>query len=234
MQGRTHALSGLVAGAAVAEFGLHADLAHTAALAGYTAGMALICDLDSCGGSSARCFGLISGAVSRVVRRISGGHRHFTHSVGGIAVFTGLAWLACRYRHDLGGKIGLALLLTIAVSSGLEALSRRMRSGHLGDLIAVGAAAGAIWQGYGLALIPLATLLGCLVHCIADSCTDSGVMWLYPVSKYRWHFLPEPLAWSTGSRPERWIVTPLLVAAVAALAAWAADPALVHGLISAI
>ncbi|HEX9355948.1 MAG TPA: hypothetical protein VF933_19265, partial [Streptosporangiaceae bacterium] len=36
--------------------------------------------------------------------RISGGHRHATHSFLGIAVFTALAWLSCHFRADWGGR----------------------------------------------------------------------------------------------------------------------------------
>ena len=226
MEGHSHALSGACTGLAAGIL-LHYSLPWDAALSGYTAGMALISDLDSCGSSGARCLGLLSGAVSHVVRRLSGGHRHATHSLLGIGVFTGLAWAACHYRHDLGGKIGLALLLAIAVSSGLEALSRKLRSGHVADLIACAVAGAVIWKGYGLALIPLATLIGTTTHLAGDSCTDSGVMWAYPASKYRFHFLPEPLAFSTGSRPETMFVAPLLLVALIVLGVWAADPSAV-------
>jgi membrane-bound metal-dependent hydrolase YbcI (DUF457 family) len=223
VEGHSHALSGACAGLAVG-IALHSTVAADVALSGYTAGMALIPDLDSCGGSAARCFGLISGAVSHVVRKISGGHRHASHSLLGIAVFTGLAYAACRYRHDWGGRIGLALLLTIAVSSGLEALSRRLRNGHLADAIAIAVAVAVVWQGYGLALIPLATLVGCTTHIAGDMLTDAGCNLAWPLSRHKFHLLPEPFAFSTGTRPETLIVDPLLVASLAALVSWAVAP----------
>ena len=134
MLGRSHALSGLAAGSAYAEFVQHARWPGVIALGGLTAGMALIPDLDSCGSTGARSLGFLSGAVSHVVRAVSGGHRHATHSLTGIAVFTGLAWLAAHYRHDYAGMAGLALLLTLAVSSALEAL--HVTGSHLSDLTA--------------------------------------------------------------------------------------------------
>jgi membrane-bound metal-dependent hydrolase YbcI (DUF457 family) len=185
------------------------------AMAGFTAGMALIPDMDSCGSSSARCLGFLSYAVAWVVRLASGGHRHASHSLLGIAAFTGLAWLAAHYRADVAGKAGLALLITIAVSSAIEAL--HLTGGHLSDVIAIAVAAAVVWYGYDLRLIPLATALGCATHCAGDQLTDSGVMWLYPFSQYRFK-LPEPIAFTTGSRPERWIVDPALVLLLAFLA----------------
>lgn len=222
MMGASHATSGLVAGLGAGIL-LHYSLPADAALSGFTAGMALIPDLDACHGSAARSLGLISGAVSHVVRAVSGGHRHATHSLMGIGVFTGLAWLSGHYRHDWAGMAGLALLLVIAVSSSLEAL--RVTDGHTADVIAIGVAVGVIWYGYGLALVPLATGLGCLTHCLGDSLTDSGVMWLYPLSKHRFHFLPEPAAFTTGTWPETRIVVPVLLGSLVLMASWAVMPA---------
>jgi membrane-bound metal-dependent hydrolase YbcI (DUF457 family) len=214
--GESHSLMGGAAGGAAGEFVLHLPLAGTATLAGLTAGMVLLNDLDSCGASAARSLGFISGAVSHLIRFVSGGHRHGSHSIGGIAVFTVLAWAACHYRADVAGKAGLALLIAIAVSSGLEAL--HLAGSHLADVIAIGVAAAVIWLGFGLALIPLATGLGASVHVLGDMLTDAGRPLLLPFSKYRFKLWPEPFAFSTGTRPERLIVVPLLLVALAFLA----------------
>ena len=105
MLGHSHALSGAVAGVATGIL-LHLPVPQVAALAGFTAGMALLPDLDKCGSSPARCLG-------------------------------------------------------------------------------------------------------------------------FPVFRHRFHLLPEPLAFTTGTRPELLIVDPLLSGALLILAAAAADPALV-------
>lgn len=223
MLGYSHAASGLAAGAAAGLI-LHKTLGQDVALSGLTAGMALIPDLDSVGACASRSLGLLSGAVAHVIRFISGGHRHGSHSIIGIAVFTGLAVLACAFRRDYAGMAGLALLLTIAVAGAVEAL--HLTRGHAGDVAGVAVSALVIWKGYGLSLIPVAVLVGTVTHLAGDSCTDSGVMWLWPFSQFRFHFLPEPLAFSTGSRPERFFVDPFLFAVLAGLAVQAADPAL--------
>jgi hypothetical protein len=38
------------------------------------------------------------------------------HSLLGIGVFAGLAWLACHFRHDLAGHIGLGFLTTLIIA----------------------------------------------------------------------------------------------------------------------
>lgn len=224
MLGHSHALSGAVTGIATGIF-LHLPVPQIAALAGFTAGMALLPDLDKCGSSPARCLGFLSEAIAWAAGRISGGHRHATHSVLGVAVFTGLAWACCQFRHDWAGKAGLALLLTLSAAAALEAL--HVARGHAADILAIGVAAGVIWFGYGLRLIPLAVLIGCGTHIAGDMLTDSGCMLGFPVFRHRFHLLPEPLAFTTGTRPELLVVDPILTGALLVLAALAADPAFV-------
>ena len=74
MLGHSHALSGAVTGTAAGIF-LQRSLPQTAALAGFTAGMALLPDLDKCGSSPARSCGFLSEAVAWTIAKISGGHR---------------------------------------------------------------------------------------------------------------------------------------------------------------
>jgi membrane-bound metal-dependent hydrolase YbcI (DUF457 family) len=221
MLGHSHALSGAVTGVATGIF-LHMPLGQTTALAGFTAGMALLPDMDKCGSSPARCLGFLSEAVAWIIGRLSGGHRHATHSFLGIAIFTGLAWAACHFRADWGGKAGLALLMTLSVSAGLEAL--RVVRGHAADIIGIGVASWEVWYGYGLRLIPLAVLVGCTTHIVGDMLTDSGCMLAFPLSKQRYHLLPEPLAFTTGTRPELLLIDPILTGALLLLAGWAVDP----------
>lgn len=232
MLGHSHSLSGAAAGL-TAGILLHKTLPADAALAGLTAGTALLPDLDSTGSCAARCFGWLSRPVAYVIRFTSGGHRHATHSLGGIAIFTTLAVLACHYRHDYAGMAGLAFLVALSVSAGLEALRvsrflplpRMLRHGHGEDLAGALAAVAVVWGGYGLALIPLAVALGCATHIIGDMLTDSGCMLAYPFSSYRFHLLFEPLSFTTGTDPERYVVDPLLGISLAALAGLAIDPA---------
>jgi membrane-bound metal-dependent hydrolase YbcI (DUF457 family) len=224
MLGHSHALSGAVTGVATGIF-LHMNAANTAALAGFTAGMALLPDLDKCGSSPARCLGFLSETVAWIIGKLSGGHRHATHSFLGIAVFTALAWVACHYRGDWAGKAGLALLMTLTVAGALEAL--HIARSHAADVIGIAVAAAEVWYGFGLRLIPLAVCVGCCTHIAGDMLTDSGCTLLYPLSRHRFHLLPRPLQFTTGTRPELLLVDPVLTGALVVLAGWAADPAFV-------
>jgi membrane-bound metal-dependent hydrolase YbcI (DUF457 family) len=184
--------------------------------------MALLPDLDKCGSSPARSLGFLSEVVAWIVGRLSGGHRHATHSVLGVAAFTALAAVCAHYRADVAGKAGLALLMTLTVAAGLEAL--HLTRSHLADVIGVAVAAGAIWYGYGLRLIPLAVLIGCGTHIVGDMLTESGCMLGFPVLRHRFHLLPRPLAFTTGTAPELVIIDPLLIVGLWLLALHVADP----------
>jgi membrane-bound metal-dependent hydrolase YbcI (DUF457 family) len=223
MLGYSHALSGACTGLA-AGIALGMSIPSTAALAGFTAGFAVMPDMDTTSGCAARCLGPLSEAVAWIIGKLSGGHRHFTHSLGGIAVFTGLAYLACLFRHDPAGKTGLLLLLSLAFSAGLWAL--RLGHGLAADALGIAAAAAVTFASIGLALVPLACLIGWSTHIAGDELTESGCMLAYPVSGYRFHLLPRVLRFTTGSKPETLIVDPLLFGALAVLGVMAADPSL--------
>jgi len=210
MLGRSHALSGLVTGAAVGEFVLHLGPAGAATLATFTGCFATLPDIDTCQSTVARSLGFLSGGFAWIVHKISGGHRHATHSVLGVAVFTALAWLCCTFRHTVPGHWALALLLALAFAAGLRALRI---GGHAADLLALGAAFAVGWEGWSLALIPLACGLGCLTHIAGDMLTVQGCPLAWPVSTR--HFgLPRPVGFTTGTFPERWLVAPALLAAL--------------------
>ncbi len=84
----------------------------------------------------------------------------------------------------------------------------------MADVAAIGLAAGMAWLGWGLALVPLACGLGCATHIAGDAATDRGVPVLAPFSRSSFHLLPEPFAFTVGTRPERWFVAPGLVLAL--------------------
>jgi membrane-bound metal-dependent hydrolase YbcI (DUF457 family) len=207
--GHTHALSGAAAGAALGEFALHYGTIGTVALAGFTAAFATLPDLDKCGSDAARSLGFLSEAFAFVIGKVSGGHRHATHSIFGIAVFTALAWLACAFRHG-DGRWALAVFLALAIAAGLRALRI---GGHFADLLAIAAAGAITWTGWHLALVPLACGLGCAVHIAGDMLTVEGCPLAWPLTQR--HFgLPRPVGFVTGTWRETWVVSPALVLAL--------------------
>jgi membrane-bound metal-dependent hydrolase YbcI (DUF457 family) len=212
--GHSHALSGAVAGTAAGAYLLHAPLSQTALLAGLTAGFATLSDLDSTGSCAARSLGFLSIGFAHLVRLVAGGHRHGTHSALGVAVFTAAAWAACSFRYSLAGHAVLGAFLALAIAAGLRALRL---GGHSADLMAIGGAAVLAWSGWGLALVPLACGLGCATHVLGDMLTDEGCPVAWPLSPRHFRLWPEPLAFTTGTRPELWCVTPVLSAALLAL-----------------
>lgn len=212
--GHTHALSGAVTGTAASLYVLHLPVPQTLLLAGLTAGAAVLPDLDHPDSTLAHSFGFLTKSFAWLVGRISGGHRHGTHTLIGVAVFTTLAWLGVEYRHDTAGRIALGAFLTLILAGALIALRL---GGHWSDALAIGGAVAMVSTGTGLSLVALAVGLGCATHIAGDMCTDSGVPLLLPLSRYRVRLLPGPLAFSTGTRPELWVVTPVLLALLAFL-----------------
>jgi membrane-bound metal-dependent hydrolase YbcI (DUF457 family) len=217
--GHSHALSGAVTGLAIGSLVLHEPAAPLALLAGLTAAYALAPDIDSCGSTEARSLGFVTEGFACLVRAISGGHRHGTHSLIGLGAFTGAAWLACLFRHDWGGRVALFLILTAGLPSAADAL----HLGHIGNLAGVASAAVMCWTGWGLALVPLAAALGCATHIVGDMCTLTGCPLAWPLTMREFHLTPRPLRFTTGKLAEHVIVTPLLLAALGFLV-WRITP----------
>jgi membrane-bound metal-dependent hydrolase YbcI (DUF457 family) len=214
--GHTHALSGVVTGLAAGSLILHEHPAPLLLLTGLTAAYALAPDLDHCGTTEARSFGFMTEILAWCVEKISGGHRHGTHSLAGIAAFTAVAWLACLFRHDWPGRIALFVILAVGLAAAADAL--RIGPAHAENVLALGAAAVMCWTGYGLALVPLAAALGASTHVTGDLLTVSGCPLAWPATMREFHALPRPLRFTTGKLAEHVIVTPLLLAALAVLA----------------
>ena len=219
--GHTHAISGACTGLAAGVL-LHQPATADLVLAGFTAGFAVMPDMDKTGSCAARSLGPLSELLAWTIGKLSGGHRHLTHAALGVAIFTALAWVACVFRGDDYGKAGLMLFLSLALAAGWSAL--RFARGAVADVLGIAAAAVVTFYGVGLALVPLACLIGWSTHIAGDLCTDSGVRILYPFSGRKFHLLPEPLAWTTGTDPETVIVDPVLSVALVILAAWVIDP----------
>ena len=108
---------------------------------GLTAGAAVLPDIDHPNSTLAHCFGFLTKSFAWLIGKVSGGHRHLTHAILGVAGFEFLAWLAVKFRHEIGGKVGVVVLL---------------------------------------------------------------------FSEQHYRLLPRPLAFTTGTRPELWVLDPVL------------------------
>jgi membrane-bound metal-dependent hydrolase YbcI (DUF457 family) len=215
MLGRDHALSGAFAFAALGPT-LHVTGSHLAAGVLLTAGAGVLPDIDHPDSTIARCFGFLTQAFAWVVARISGGHRHGTHSLVGITA---------------------ALYLALLYSAALRALHV---GGHHGDLLGIGGAILTCYTGFDLfridlghwhvPMLALATGLGCAAHIAGDELTHGGCPIFWPVSEHEFHLVPRPLQFTTAKIGENWIVFPLLSGALV-LAVWhaAGHPLLSRG-----
>ncbi len=235
MLGRDHALSGALAFAALGP-SLHVTGPHLVVGVVLTAGAGVLPDIDHPDSTIARCFGFLTEAFAWLVARISGGHRHGTHSLVGIAVFTAGAVAAGWYQvsgprltgHTIFSwhMVPAALYLALLYSAALRALHI---GGHHGDLLGIGGAIVTCYTRADLALIPvghwhvpllaLATGLGAAAHITGDELTHGGCPIFWPFSMHEFHLLPRPLQITTAKLGENWIVFPLLIGGLV-LAVW--------------
>jgi membrane-bound metal-dependent hydrolase YbcI (DUF457 family) len=98
MLGRDHALTGAVVFAALAPV-LHVPLAELPAGVVLGAGAGVLPDIDHPDSTIAESFGFLTEAFAKFMNFISGGHRHGTHSLIGVAVFTAGAWAAGMWQE---------------------------------------------------------------------------------------------------------------------------------------
>lgn len=218
MQGYSHALTGAAAwltltsgsAAALGWYEQPGQVALTGAVA--CAGAALLPDLDHPQGTIAWSLPPVKAgdltlipsptqALCSGVETISGGHRHGTHSLLGIAAFTAVAWAASLVQITVDGRavaIGSGLFIVLLVAFAVKALRisrnlsrgtggrRSLVGGLLGSwlgpwLLALGTAGVATWVlGERWAWLPVAVGVGALLHNLGDSLTVEGVPWLWP------------------------------------------------------
>jgi membrane-bound metal-dependent hydrolase YbcI (DUF457 family) len=241
MLGRDHALSGAVVFAVVAP-SLHMPLAVLPAGVVLGAGAGVLPDIDHPDSTIASSFGFLTELFAKFTNLIAGGHRHGTHSLIGIAVFTAGAWASGSLQmHSKGGiafghgslsvyMIPALLYLTLLYSSALRALKV---GGHHGDLIGFVSAAVTCYLGtdvtpiavghWNIPFLAVATALGCAAHIAGDELTHGGCPLLWPVIKHEFHLLPKPMQITTAKMVENRIIFPALTVAliaVLALAIW--------------
>lgn len=237
MMGRTHALTGGVAGLAVAPLVGVSTLAQSAVFAVTTAGYAILPDLDHPSASASRVLGWFTRCLSWIVRGISGliykatkgprdepgVHRTVTHT-SLFAVGVGLGYWATTSPWVVVGIAAFGVLLAvdrlgdIALAVTVAAVLV-LTVGTGGDLATLAAEVdGMAWS------IGIAAGLGCLVHCLGDAVTESGAPLLFPlpIAGETYYELRPPafLRFSTNSVVENWFVTPLCLVGLVGLSVW--------------
>lgn len=217
MMGPTHSISAGVAFLALLPLLPHASAPEVVVASVCAAGAGILPDLDHQSGTASRSFGPISHWMCVAIATISGGHRHATHSLIGIVVFTAIAWEASANRW------ALTVLLWVCMGFAIRSLHHRA---HPKDhLIGIANAVLCAGVAYLLAqhvsthhseriLVTLAVAIGVTAHIAGDMCTEHGVPLAWPDMR-RWRVATI----DTDSRVERHGVMPLLLVAFVCLVA---------------
>lgn len=189
--GRSHATTGIFAGAAAACLlpGAAETMADAAWLVGAAGGAALLPDIDHAGATVAKSLGPVTGALSSAANALFGGHRKGTHSLLGWALFAAGAFAAGLWTVDIGqmplGLPGQVNAGAALLSGWLFVLVGQVFGIARGAAKAIAFAAGAAlaWLA-GIGSIELAAVVGAgmAIHCVAgDMLTVEGVPLLWPL-----------------------------------------------------
>jgi membrane-bound metal-dependent hydrolase YbcI (DUF457 family) len=196
-----------------------------------TAGAAMLPDADHHNATIAHSLPPLSNVMCAGIGKVSGGHRHGTHSIVGIAVFVFVAWLAGLWTMQLEpfgtiypGAGVLSVLLVAFAAKALKIIPDRMRKSPW----AVGLSMGVFItffapqeQGW----FPLAMGIGVIVHILGDMMTTEGcnLAWPFaikppkairniPVLKDCWHsngYMTLPVLGHAGSMREWLLLVPI-------------------------
>ncbi len=208
--GRSHAASGITAWAMVTcaapLVGVHPYWGAVAAGLLATAGAALLPDADHDAATVAFTFGPVSRAATRIVHRVSGGHRHATHSLLFAALVPLLAWLGDALGRRPFEIVSLFVLYTFA------ARALRLAPGASSSFGAVAAAV--TWFALpDLSWLPWSVAAGILAHLAGDCLTREGCPLLWP---QRRHYMI-PIVRRTGNRVETMLFAPAFALCAVAL-----------------
>lgn len=206
-----------------------------------TAGAALLPDADHHNATIAHSLPPLSNAMCAGIGKVSGGHRHGTHSIIGIIAFVVVAWLAGMWtiETELFGTIfpGAGIMSVLLVSFAAKALKiipDRMRKSPwavgltVGFFIALFAPEEQFW-------FPISMGVGVIVHILGDMMTTGGcnLAWPFtikppkfwtklPVLKDCWKkngYLAFPVLGNAGSTREWLLLIPIGLYAIVGVGA---------------
>lgn len=180
-----------------------------------TAGAALLPDIDHPNGTIAHSVGPITHNLCKGVEKISGGHRHATHSFAFVAAVAYGTWAG---EHWLGRYFTLSLvffMLVLAVRAlnlcppgeGLDSYGPCVLLAGGGTLLMDR------WITSAPSWLPFAIGLGALVHLAGDCLTDHGCRLFWPFT-FRTGI---PLIARTGNKMETVFLAPVMAVGAAVL-----------------
>lgn len=210
MMGYSHAVTGAAGWLALtstsgAALGVYSPGSTAVVLAGsiLCAGAAMAPDADHGQASIAHSLPPVTKWMAQGIGAVSGGHRHGTHSIIGVIVFTLFTYLMSFWVMDIEGRTvaigtGLIAIFLVAFATKTFGLHRSIGTGVAGDIL--GTAAGPWIVALGTAgvatycfderwsWLPICMAVGTFIHILGDGLTVQGVPWLWP-----WN--PKPPQW---------------------------------------
>lgn len=213
MMGKSHALTGVLAGVIAAQV-FESTWGAIAAGAVVVLGASLVPDLD-CGSSTiANTLGPLTRGLSWVVRKSTGGHRTATHSIVGAASLATVVQVALDHRGDTWATVVLAVVLFLCIAGPLRLMKIR---GWLDDVIPIPLAIiAAMWDAVPLELMPTCLFVGVMVHILGDMITKMGCPILWPLSSDKVSLA----ALKAGGPTEVYLLRPAFVIAIPVAACW--------------
>ncbi|GAB2734417.1 metal-dependent hydrolase [Sinomonas soli] len=145
-------------------------------------------DADHHNATIARSLPHLSNAMCAGVGAVSGGHRHGTHSILGVAAFVAVAWAAGLWtiHTDWFGQVGigagiLSVLLVAFAAKALKIIPDSMRKAPWAVGLTLGAFI-ALFAPQEQGWFPLAMGVGVVVHILGDMLTTGGVNLTWPLT----------------------------------------------------
>ena len=173
-----------------------------------TAGAALLPDLDHPDGTIAHFLGPVSHQFCRLVEKVSGGHRHATHSFFFVALVTAGTWAGAHYW----GRWFVLAMMYILFSLAVRALhlcpsGKGIESwGVVVMVSAAGTAASYEFLPANPVWLPVSVGLGALIHLCGDCLTKEGCPLFWPMPT-RFEI---PIIRRTGNKFETAFLTPVM------------------------
>jgi membrane-bound metal-dependent hydrolase YbcI (DUF457 family) len=205
MLGKSHMLLGaagyLAAAPVVIEHFHLAPSTPSETLAGalVCAGAAMLPDLDHPQATVSRALGPVTGVASEVLSRVSGGHRHGTHSF----LFAALAGVASwSILTATSGPWATLFMIFFLLSLVVRVLTNARGAACAG--ISVMTAITMMMAHPRPVVLTTAVVMGCLLHMLGDFITREGVPPFWPVVRTNYKI---PLIGTTSSLTERTIAT---------------------------
>ncbi|WP_406297421.1 metal-dependent hydrolase [Embleya sp. NBC_00888] len=221
MLGHSHAVSGALVFAATAptlpQHLWHNHLSPSEIVIGtfLTAGAALLPDLDHHNGTIANFLGPLSRALCAGVAKVSGGHRHATHSIVFVVLAGLLTWQGVEH---LGRPFTLTMVFLL-LALALRALNLCPPGKGLASWITIVALAGGgtavvdHWMPAAPDWLPMVIVLGCIAHLLGDFLTKQGIPLFWPLGTR----FEVAVVSRTGNRVETLVLVPVMMLATVAL-----------------